>query len=659
MSKEFYFVPATLNEIYQLPFISSLSVNNYFKHILKTERPTHTEPLIVFERDASYPGEIFAIVYDENSVVIHYLYLSSESVLMPYLKKYYKPLVREIGAIPSFEKFKRENSNIKTVFKGKTQMPLFFDGTSIKSVGGEHAILSSSSSKTKVADPLTSMLVMIFLSLFLLLVLKKNKKTMVVVEDPSFGQVLLGFIDKIKDPVKKEKFVSFLEEMRTTYKRKTLQTTLQRHLQHADVQQSILAFINDNLKDQKVVNYLNRFLSSIKNPNLRNNMEKILTETAGMALPYQQEKKKQQPVRRQQQQQGFNTHKLYQFIKQNRQEIVSPQGAVSPVFIERLRDFLEQQHAEDPSLVVRMISRKAVQLMYKNKGMSHREITDRLLHMMTEQPFIRALETGKQTVSFVIDRLSLKSKQTERLKSVLQQQQQQQKQQKKQQKKVPEWAELVRRTAKPSQSQLGVAVVDANIQNILHGSKRFREIANTLCTLIKVRQIKRVLIVDAPNVLFTSPLTYRERQKFSRDVAFLDVIQDVVGYDPHMLFVIVSQMNRTEWKDNDQVFFGRIGDDNMNAFIVRVGCFDGSNNTDCSRSINTNNHNECDDFVRLDLMARTIDMLQKEQGPIPEFIQITQDAGRNWEIIKPEIRNHIKNDARHAARIRNAVIENK
>jgi hypothetical protein len=51
--------------------------------------------------------------------------------------------------------------------------------------------------------------------------------------------------------------------------------------------------------------------------------------------------------------------------------------------------------------------------------------------------------------------------------------------------------------------------------------------------------------------------------------------------DEKTLLLIVAQMNKTEWKNNDPVYFGRIGKDQDNIFLVRVGCFDDSLSIDC------------------------------------------------------------------------------
>lgn len=623
--KQYYRVPVTMEEIHRLQFTDSSNVVKYFKTLFDSPRPTNVPPLLLFEQDDSYPDELFGIVYDETGTVLHFLYVSSKTMIYPSLKKF--KLTQKFHLhLTEFEKFKKENSHFRHLFKDSQSngLPLLLD-RSLLSTGQQQLAKSSMISSSLLSNRnvvIKSVLVLFFLiSLFFL---RYNKQ-------PPVSTEVSDYLEKVQNPQKRKKLLHLLRSIQDPANKNLLVGYLQ--------DPRVLAFLNENLRDEQVITELKTFFHSLSDKKTRRLMQQLLPTT-----------KKQKTIQRPsstipttvvpkekvsivlplpKQEKEFTVGKLAQFLRKNKQTIVSTHGAVSPHFQEKLLGFLQQQNAPHPDDILTFLTSHAIPLAKSHK--THREITDQLLHLLTEQrPFQKRSVLPPPSISPVRKSLS-------RRKVVTPKQEQSKQQQQSKQQTTPtiipsEWIELVERIAKPQQTPLGVAVLDANIQQISHTSKTFREIVPTLCQVIQSRQISTVYVVDAPNLLTPISTSYGERQKDSNSLSFVSMLKrHIVGMeDEKALVLIVAQMNKKEWKNNDPVYFGRIGRDQENIFLVRVGCFDDSLSIDCYKSKNTGFHNECDDFVRLDVMARILHTFQQEGIQPPTIIHITNDKNRNW-----------------------------
>lgn len=637
-AKQYYSVPVTLDEIHRLHFTDSSSVIQYFKKILTSERPITIAPLILFEQDDFYPEELFGIVYDESGEVLHFLYISSRTAIYPLLKNFRIYNKFRLN-LPQFEKFKQENSYLHVLLKDKSSsLPMILD-KSLLTYKDKKILTSSSleqqkrngSNSSVLIDPLANTIMIVLLMLCFYLI-RFNKTP-----DTSFQYSLTQYIKKVENVTKRKKLMRLFHSIQDPENKRFLLKYLQ--------EPRTIDFINEKLQDPEVMLELNNFIQSLPDKKTIKSLKDILYESIARKrlpititkikqVPMEQQKKRQ--IKQNEQQQLFTTKKLYQFLKNNKQNIVSTHGAVSPVFISKLTEFLKKYHAPDPNDIINFLTSQAIRLAKTNK--THRQITDHLLHFITEQRSFR--DTS------IPPTISPRGKKPPKRKNIKKQTQQHQSSSVIEQEPTlsshPEWIELVQRIGKTRQSQLGKNVFDANIQNILHGSKTFQKIVPTLCDVIQTRQVRTVYVVDAPNLL--TPLgtfSYRKRQQFSKSIDFISILKKHMTMDENSLVLIVSQMNKTEWKKDDPISFGRIGLDEQNIFIVRVGCFDGSNDKDCYLSPNTNFHNECDDFVRLDVMARLLYTLAKEKYTPPTIIHVTNDKNKNWRFLSPLVSQSI------------------
>lgn len=624
---DYYRVPVTEDEIHRIQFVGGDNAEKYFKQIVSSPRPDHLAPLILFERDGDYPDELFGIVYNSDGKAVHFLYISDKSMLLPHMKKFKTGGFRI--SIPEFLAFKRENSNIRSFFKDRLKLPTLLE----KQI---EPPAPAPPTPTSRQYSLERIVVLILIALCFYFMFHKKQPTPDM--DP-----LKQFIRQINDPEKKKKFMEMVDGLEKE-RRDVLMAHFERVIRDKNKKQTLINYINKSLMDDKVLLELETFFSSIHNTHTKRMLKQIIYETAGRRPPRRtykpiqeqfivQQKIIKQPSETKPQQ--FTMDKLYDFLKNNKQTIVSSYGAVSPYFSTKLKQFLEAQHAKDPSRMAHSVMTNASRLIKKDNTLTHRQLTDRLLHTITQQELQQIPFIPEPTISPVSKRRA--RRRHEEPTTMIQQQQVKTKQQ--EQKQEPEWNDLVERTARTTETELGVAVVESNIHNITHNSKTFKKLAPTLRDVILTRQIKKVNVIDAPNLLTPYFNTYHKRQKYSRDLKFAEKLRKQMDKDS--LTVVVSQMNRSEWVKDDPVYFGRIGPDEWNIFLVRVGCFDETNGKDCYKSDNTGRHNECDDFVRLDVMARTIDMLQQQQHAIPEFVQWTNDKSRNWTIIDPTLRQHI------------------
>lgn len=212
---------------------------------------------------------------------------------------------------------------------------------------------------------------------------------------------------------------------------------------------------------------------------------------------------------------------------------------------------------------------------------------------------------------------------------------------------------FVARNKKSSgQTQYGKNLFDVNIDSILQTSKRFREIVPILTkvivkTLVSSNPIDVVFVVDLPNLFASAFRDFQQRQTLGSTQELLSIVEPLLRKqvskltDLHLenyrnpLIVFVSQMNYEEWPGNpkDPVMFGPIIPDKV--YQVRVGCYNHDLMLDCYKDKDTNYKNECDDFVRLDIVARLSHALHQEtvmrKEDIPYVIEVTNDLEQNWE----------------------------
>jgi hypothetical protein len=440
--KQYYRVPVTMEEIHRLQFTDSSNVVKYFKALFDSPRPTNVPPLLLFEQDDSYPDELFGIVYDETGTVLHFLYISSKTMIYPSLKKYKLHQKFHIH-LTEFEKFKRENSHFRNLFKDNPSsgLPLLLDRSLLSSGQQQQQLAKSSIMTSSLLSNrdviIKSVMVLFFLISLFFLRYKKQPHVSTEVSDylekvhnPQKRKKLLHLWRSIQDPANKNLLVGYLQDPR------------------------VLAFLNENLQDEQVITELETFFHSLSDKKTRRLLRQL--------LPTKKQKAIQQPstttVQKvssivlplpKQQEKEFTVGKLAQFLRKNKQTIVSTHGAVSPHFQEKLLGFLQQQNAPHPEDILTFLKSHATPLAKSNK--THREITDQLLHLLTEQrPFQkRSLLPPSTSISPVRKSLS-------RRKVVVpkQEQQKQYQQQSKQQTTTttPEWIELVQRIAKPQQT---------------------------------------------------------------------------------------------------------------------------------------------------------------------------------------------------------------
>lgn len=610
--KQYFRVPVTVDEIFRIRFLDESTADNYFKELLSSPRPEHTAPAIVFEKDNSHPGELFGIVYGEDATLKHFLYFSTDKVLLPLLAKRFKTDTSKPVVLPIFQEFKADNSRLKAIFSDKLTLPMDLGDARVapQPPPQAHAL-------EKPPDPILIAVLLVLLSLLSHFVSHRRAKKKLLLNKNDAEEVVMNLIAGITDPRKRskvERMVGAFPEL----------------MGDRGFVEKVVSFVNEAAHDDRVAGEVERFLETIPNPKTRRVLKRILNETTArvagtttttsrssstpVIVPLPLPPTTKPPQRRK---------SLRQFLRQNRQHITTPAGAVSPAFVGQLRSFLSGSGAAPT--VQASLTALAKQLIRKDPTMTHRKMTDALIHATTE-PMPRrhfTISPARKTTR-------------RRSRSVPQQKEQKQEQEQEHEPGRAEAVQLVRRTPGHRQSQLGAAVVDTNIQRILHESNTYTKMLSTLRDVIQSRRIQDVYVVDAPNVLAHPNYTYARRQRESASEGFIRALRNKLGASMNDMVVVVSQMNRDEWRKDDPVYFGRIGDDEANAFLVRVGCYDNDKRKDCHLSENTNHHNECDDFVRLDLMAR----LLHDDKPTtkPQFIHVTNDKGRNWQFVSDRTR---------------------
>lgn len=335
---------------------------------------------------------------------------------------------------------------------------------------------------------------------------------------------------------------------------------------------------------------------------------------------------------------------LREFLEtEKKQQIVSSTGVMTPVYQHRLDAFLKQHDVERPRRIISLLKKI---IRHKIEDKSNINVKKELKTMLFQDWLVRLLEQGgSMTVQKPIQSVKSVRRSIVPASSIPQQIIQQENQQQSVQSK-PLLRPLVQRTKKTRQSQLGANIVEVNIDRILYHSPTFQQLAETICQVVRSKafdpqhNIQTIVLVDSPNVLRPVFSSFRQRESIASHRSFLHVIASkIANVDlQHTLFISISQMNRQEWKNDDPISFSPIYSNTM--FSVRVGCFDDVHGTDCHRSPQTNYQNECDDFVRLDLMARIRTILNQDDLH-PEIIQITADKMTNWSFLSQSIDSSI------------------
>jgi len=639
----YYHVPITEEEFNKHLFLEPTPLNylNYFTEMLKKERPKMplNSAFIVFEKDPLSPNKLSWSVFNDHGNMVDNHSMKLKNNFYPILQKFSSPF-KQKDLLESTQK------NFMTL--STKQEP----SSSISSFLDKEISRQNTKSQIRTRSSFETLVLLVFVVLSLFSYLRPRARKIQIVKEPSFTAAITFFIDKIQQEEKREKFKKLLNELKTTKRRNSMLHDFQRSLKDQTYFSSLLMFINDAFHDKDIIDGLRAFLASIPDPRTRNLFKDMLEETADRVLPILQQTrrvsqaptiKQQQIIKQQQEKQQQIYGKLFTFLKQqNKQNIISPNGAVSPVFIDKLRGFLIRSRFEDPSRIINLVSRQARKIIKNEPTIHPKLLTDRLLNLLSTVDFSQkniVITPYKETPRF-----SPKSKKSATRRIQQEEQiwegEQSTKSQARYFPQKGQKQQLVKRTAKRQQTDLGTGIIDHNIQRI-NESRKFKEIVSTLLTIIQTRQIKKVYMVDAPNLLqkhFSN--NFRGRENFSRNPEFVSILRDVLpDHDNESMFVIVSQMNRNEWKDNDQVRFERVGPDKDNIFLVRVGCYADVLEKECYEINKLGN--ECDDFVRLDIMARLIDTRLKEDDFVPQFYLVTNDKNLNWTIPKAVISNYI------------------
>lgn len=596
--KEFYHVPVNTDEIFRLRFVEASAADDYFRELLTSPRPDHSAPAIIFEKDGSYPGELFGIVHGEDGTLIHFFYFSTDKVLLPLLRRHRINAAIRVK-MPEYQAFKAENSRLNTLFSDKLTLPMFL---------GDARTLPQTATiqqKTKMDPVVAAVLLVLFSLLSHFLSYRRRKPT---VKPDALEDAAHGFIQAIHDPKKRAKV-----------ERVARAQHLQALLRDPASAKKMLSFINEAARDDKVAQQADRLLAAVPNANTRRVLRRVLDETKTKAAAATTTSKPAMlpPPPPSNPPQKHKPTTLQEFIRKNRQQIATSAGAVSPVFRRQLSSFLSRSGVSDPAPIVRALSSHATSTALSNKKMTPRKMTDAIAHFITQGK----TETRRPTFTISparkprrhLPQIEEEEKEKKERRSILEQHQ------------GGEAVQLVRRTPGKKQTDLGAGVFDVNIQRILHESKTYKKVISTLRDVMESRQIQKAYVVDAPNMLAHRGYKYASRQRTTASEEFVAGMRAKLGASPTDMMVVVSQMNRGEWVRDDPVYFGRIGPDQDNTFLVRVGCFDEGEGVDCHRSSNTKK-NECDDFVRLDLMARLSD------GKT-EFFHATNDLGRNWHYV--------------------------
>lgn len=602
--KEYYSVPVGMDEIFRLRFLEASAADDYFREILTSPRPETPSPAIIFEKDGSYPGELFGIVHQEDGTLLHFFYFSTDKVLLPLLRRHRISTPLRVN-LPAYQAFKAENSRLNTLFSDKLTLPMFLGDAREQSAPA----LPPPTTKPTPDAVLAAVLLVLLSILSHLVALRRRKTATRQDKTAALEEAARGFIQAIQDPRKRAKV-----------ERAARAQHLQSLLRDPGSARKILSFINDASHDDKVAQQVDRLLASVPDTNTRRVLRRVMDETSAKAAAATTTSSKPALLPQTTKPPQHKPPSLHEFLRQNRQHITTPTGAVSPVFTRQLTSFLSRTGISDPTPVVRALTSRAASTARKDPTMTHRKMTDALLHAITQE------KTEPHVFTISPARKPPRSRRhTQQPPQRLEQEKRQQ-----QQPRV-EAAQLVRRTPGKKQSVLGAAVVDVNIQRILHESKTYAKMIPTLRGVIQQRNIRKVFVIDAPNMLAHRGYKYASRQKTTASEEFVDGMRKKLGAPTDDMMIVVSQMNYNEWVNNDPVYFGRIGPDRDNAFLVRVGCFDDAAGVDCHRSANTKNHNECDDFVRLDLMARLSSTTTTP--PPPQFFHVTNDLSRNWQYI--------------------------
>ena len=648
LNKEEYFLYSRLTPLTPPQFYSDL-----FMDLLTTDRPERMQgvPFLVIRTNPMSPKKISWGSFNEKGFMdMLKSYTIESKQVMDELKNYAQrnPLLV------------RSNKNLmKPTARKPSSDPasLLLEKQILKHIQ-EIQQKRLTASRTR-KDPYAAIVLFLLVVLALVFVVKP-RKVAPLLDEEVFTRHIHLFINKIQNDKMRNHFIEFLKEIKQEKHQKGEKIFL-RHLQKSlrenpAFSYAVSKYLNDVQHDDTILEGTALFLSTLPERS-KDKFVNILQTVSGKTLSHKikwmyqnikklsQQKRLRSLVKRQsilpsstvvssektpvQSSTSFLFSKLGTFLEQNKQMVVSPRGAFSPVFTQSLQTFLQEYPYPHSQQLKHFIYHQARQIIQEQPNISVSTMNNRLRNTVTQNNFHHYRKSKPRTTPLLNP--SLKSTARRRSSQPPPSQQQKPKSQTSSVQPRQELQPLIQRLKKQHQKQQATTVMEYNIDKIM-SSQKYQKIAPMLAERIRHFQIRNVYVVDAPNLLYPLTGSFHQRQQKTVNPDFVEKLRKQMNMTENDMMIVVSQMNARDWFHNhqDPIFSSRIGIDPTNNFHIRVGCIDTTVNppVDCFRSVN---FNEMDDFVRYDLMARLKKLLKEDTPP---FFHITNDKGRNWKFLQ-------------------------
>lgn len=179
----------------------------------------------------------------------------------------------------------------------------------------------------------------------------------------------------------------------------------------------------------------------------------------------------------------------------------------------------------------------------------------------------------------------------------------------------PQSRQVVKRLRKKDQAVQEHDAYVYNIQTYIQPELQRINVAKLLLQQAYDHKARRIIIVDAPNLLFNEfPHDFEGRETYTSSPEFRRRLIKMMGhYSSLDIYYVVSQMNIGNDHDRHLTFTSVPSTaKNKMFYYSRVACFDKGKN--CYTEFG---HNECDDYVRQDTLRR----LWKLQEQVRAFVE--------------------------------------
>lgn len=211
---------------------------------------------------------------------------------------------------------------------------------------------------------------------------------------------------------------------------------------------------------------------------------------------------------------------------------------------------------------------------------------------------------------------------------------------------------VVRRKKKVGQAQQTHLAFVNNIQSHIQHEIDNYQIAKTLLTAAYKNKAQRILIVDAPNLLFDQfPNDFNGREAYTQSADFKMRLIHMMRGKQADIFYIVSQMNILTSSEPHLTFTVDQPIGKKHFYYSRVACFQDGRN--CYELFG---QNECDDYVRNDTKRRLWKLQEQVRAVIDEKMrahygitaEIDQQLISNrFNVLRPELKQQMRRELKN------------